>query len=115
MIIMEEEIKRGIRIFLFNLNDKLFLHDICEIIGENYISDIEVWHCMDCDFHYDTARYIETEDMENIMELYRTYDFSDKVTVITDNGIYGNLFNYMNTGVLTKREMIEALLYKTVK
>ena len=40
------------------------------------------------------------------------YDFSDKVSIISDTDQYGCLFNYVKTGILTKQEMVDALLYK---
>ena len=41
------------------------------------------------------------------------YDFSDKVDVIADSPQYASMLNYVKTGILSKEEMIEALLYKT--
>lgn len=49
------------------------------------------------------------EDAE-IMKLIYTYQFSDKVQLITRNVNYPTIFNYYETGILTEDELIEALL-----
>ena len=50
--------------------------------------------------------------MDEILNFYRMYDFSDKITVISDSDQFGSLINYVKTGILTKQEMVDALLYK---
>lgn len=51
----------------------------------------------------------ERPDME---DLYRLYDFSDKVQLLVDDGSFPGILNYVKTGVITEEEMIKAILYK---
>lgn len=53
---------------------------------------------------------ISKEDEQMIMALYRLYDFSDRFSVIDRNIHNGDLFNYVEKGVLTFDEAVEAML-----
>lgn len=55
---------------------------------------------------------LDKDDLKNIDKYYYLYEYSDDITVITDNPQYPNMFNYVKTGILTEEEMIQALLYK---
>lgn len=44
------------------------------------------------------------------IDLYHTYDFSDKVISLENSPCYGSLFNYVKTGIMTEEEMLDALL-----
>lgn len=55
--------------------------------------------------------YISSEKLRVILDLYYTYEFSDKIHLISDQeNKYANIFNFVKTGVLTKEEAFEALL-----
>ena len=47
---------------------------------------------------------------ENFVELYYTYEFSDRIRVIGENCQHGNLMNYVAHGLLTEQEMFESIL-----
>lgn len=55
---------------------------------------------------------LDKDDLKNIEKYYYLYEYSDDITVITDNPQYPNMINYVKTGILTEEEMIQALLYK---
>ena len=44
-----------------------------------------------------------------ILDLYRTYEFSDRVIFISNDSNYGTLYNYVRAGIITEREFIEAI------
>ena len=111
MRLLEKKIKNGSHVLLMNSDDADILKYICAAVKKRKLSNVEVWHCMqECKEIY--ARYISAEDMSEIMQMYRLYDFSDKVIALTDSVQYGTLLNYVSTGTLTKEEVAEALLYK---
>lgn len=47
---------------------------------------------------------------EDFVELYYTYEFSDRIRVIGENCQHGNLMNYVAHGLLTEQEMFESIL-----
>lgn len=54
---------------------------------------------------------ITEEEKEQIINLYFTYEFSDKFTFVSRNNInYGGLFHFIDTGILSKEEAFEALI-----
>lgn len=55
---------------------------------------------------------LDKDDLKNIEKYYYLYEYSDDITVITDNPQYPNMFNYVKTGILTEEEMLQALLYR---
>lgn len=48
----------------------------------------------------------------SVIDLYRTYDFSDKIVLIEEPACYGSLINYVKAGIMSEEEMMEALLKK---
>ncbi|MCR5789323.1 MAG: hypothetical protein K6G83_05475 [Lachnospiraceae bacterium] len=56
-------------------------------------------------------RRISPEQENVILNLYRMYEFTDNFHLLdADSRNYGNLLNYMESGVLTAEEVYEALL-----
>ena len=53
---------------------------------------------------------ISKEDMKDLLDLYRSYEFSDSVLVVEDMQICGSVWNYVSNGLLTFDEACEALL-----
>jgi hypothetical protein len=48
--------------------------------------------------------------MEIALDMYHAYEFSNRITFVSENSRYASMHNYVKTGVLTKQEMIDALL-----
>lgn len=48
---------------------------------------------------------------ERLMKLYLTYEFSDRFQMLAHDNNFGNIFNYVKTGVMTLEEVFEAILY----
>lgn len=72
------------------------------VLGEGDISCGEY-----CNFKYIR---ISGSERDSIAALYRTYEFSDRVLLISEDSRYGSLFNYVNTGLLTREELYQILL-----
>lgn len=107
---LEQKISEGKRIFLLNQYDEKLLGLLCKGIKEHDLWDAEVWHCMDDASGYYQAQRISRKEMDEVREMYFMYDFSDRVSVISDTSQYGSLFNYLENGVITIEDMMEALL-----
>ncbi len=67
----------------------------------------------DTEFSYtDSSNYIyrkigrdEAKEIEN---LYRMYEFSDRIIMLSESPQYGGLVNYVKTGVMTMEEVIRS-------
>ena len=53
---------------------------------------------------------ISRSDLTFILKIYRLYEFSDRITLLSQNPQYPSLLNYILTGVLTEEEFFESLL-----
>jgi|GEM_PF-6645109 len=64
-----------------------------------------------------TIDFFEFEDLilsdgdENFKKYYRLYEYTDDLTVLSDDTKYPGILNFVKTGILTKEEMIDALFY----
>lgn len=57
-------------------------------------------------------RQITEDESKQLCRLYSMYEFTDRFQVISDGTmLYGSLFQLVNTGLLSLREFVEALLY----
>ena len=55
-------------------------------------------------------RKISDDDSEFYYRLYHMYEFSDRFQVLSNEVCFGNLFNFVNLGLLSFDEMFRALL-----
>lgn len=53
-------------------------------------------------------RIISEQELEEILNLFRLYEFTDNLQVIGESQNFGGLLNYVKTGVLTEMEFFEA-------
>lgn len=53
---------------------------------------------------------ISGEQYRSIEKLYHTYEFSDRICLLTDGNQYGSLINYVLSGRLTEEQAFAALL-----
>lgn len=59
----------------------------------------------------DRICHISTDEVESIVTLYDTYEFSDRFLIWRpENMHYGNLMHYVKNGLLTEEECFRALL-----
>lgn|GEM_PF-5807874 len=56
---------------------------------------------------YDTGKQLHDE---KLISLYKTYEFSDEIILVNEYiTSYPSLYNYVNTGILTKQELEELI------
>ncbi len=104
---LEEKINSGTRVILFDCEDTELLYLISEKIKN---SKTEIWHSTDGALVNEYLTAIKRKEMDELLEMRSLYDFSDRVSVVSDSVRYGSLFNYVKTGILTKEEMAEAVI-----
>lgn len=109
---LENLIGDGKKVFVYGHNDMGILHLIYEGLKKKKTSNVEILQCIGESSNYEYSTYVTRKEMDEILEIYHMYDFSDKVSVVSEPDQYGNLFNYVKNGILTKQEMVDALLYK---
>ncbi len=57
------------------------------------------------------VKNVSNEESQNLCNLYFSYEFTDNFSMITDdNTSFPNIFNYVETGLLTLQEAWQALL-----
>lgn len=55
--------------------------------------------------------FVSTEEMQWILKLYRTYEFSGRLQIMQQTTEYcGNLTNYIKNGLLTEEEYFQLML-----
>lgn len=108
---LEERIKKGERLIMFDHEDVELLRLIMACLKNGSHYGIEIWTCSGEADIPDGVERILRKDMDEILETYHLYDFSDRIMVVSDCEQYGSLFNYVKAGILTKQEMADALLY----
>ncbi len=63
----------------------------------------------------DTAKkeykIITEQEYSSILQLYRMYEFTDKLRIVSHFLQFGSMLNYLSTGIITEEEYFEALLH----
>ena len=54
-------------------------------------------------------RTISEREMRVLLDIYRSYEVSDKLFLLSDSRNYGSTWNYVNCGMITEQEMFEAM------
>lgn len=104
-----ESVLKNQRIIVYNLNDGLLLQLV--LSRKTFDQDYVIWTNLNIVFDKSLVVVLNDEGMDIVMEYHYLYDFSDKVVFMTETSCYGDLFNYVASGILTKQEMVDALLY----
>lgn len=60
---------------------------------------------------YSQYKVIDARQFDAMVKMYHTYEFTDHIRIITHDKKYGSMLNYLETGLLTEDEYIEALLH----
>ena len=55
-------------------------------------------------------RHIAEKEAGDILEIYYLYEFSNRIVIVAQDQIFGSLVNYVDTGLLTREEMVAAVL-----
>lgn len=100
-------------IFAFCNNTKLFESSFAQSsILNNTKKRVWIYSCNKILYPEQISHVcISPEEEKILLEIYRTYEFSDRFHVVGSNAMYGSLFHYMDIGVLSAEEVIKALLY----
>ena len=54
-------------------------------------------------------RTISEREMRVLLHIYRSYESSDKLFLLSDSRNYGSAWNYVSNGMITEQEMFEAM------
>ena len=57
------------------------------------------------------VKKLDEKQMNELMEVYHMYEFTDKIHIVSENLQYPSMLNYVTTGMLTEEELYKALLY----
>lgn len=109
---LNTSITSGNKVIILDYDSLDIIRLLCEVLVSKNISNVEIWQSIEEKPNSELSKFVSRESVNKAIYIYRMYDFSDKVSVISDSDQYGNLFSYVKTGMLTKQEMVDALLYK---
>ena len=87
---LKMKINKNVHIFIFNHGDSI-LKIFCDTIIAND-SKVEIWCSKDCTVQNERIVNFSEEELNEVLDYYRLYDFSDKVTVITQSEQFGSLW-----------------------
>lgn len=57
-----------------------------------------------------TYRQITTEQETELIKTYHMYEFSDRFRVVSRDSRFGSIWNYVDAGILTEQEALEAIV-----
>lgn len=109
--ILDKKIDEGKKIILVDHSDAQLIDLLHKKILQLKKSSVEIWVCQNNEKYNDleNIRNISRLDMDELLRIYRLYAFSDNFVVIADTKIQGNLFNYVEHGILKKEELVDAI------
>lgn len=109
---LEKEINDGNKIILFCHNDRRLLETLCNNMRDKKLTNVTIWHSLYDIQEVPCQKTLSLEQIGEVLEVYRMYDFFDKITVISESEQHGSMLNYVRNGILTKKEMVDAILCK---
>ena len=65
----------------------------------------------DVDVDERVYKVIPEQEYNLILWLYRMYEFTDKLRIVSGFSQFGSMLNYLSTGIITQEEYFEALLH----
>lgn len=57
-----------------------------------------------------TYRQITADQQAELLKIYHMYEFSDRFRVVSRDDQFGSIWNYVDTGIMTEQEALEALV-----
>ena len=114
--ILENSLGEYDRIILV-INDRASGNDLLSrLLGSEAIKkSVKKIMIMSCENREEEGNYtyfqISRQEEKWLNELYRMYEFSDRFQILSYGGNYGNIFNYVETGLMTMEEVFEAVLH----
>ncbi len=110
---LNASINLGKIIIVFDLDSLDYLQLLLSRLVLQNITNVEIWQAIEEKSSSQISKYVSKEVVDNTIKIYRMYDFSDKIMVLSNSEQYGSLLNYVKNGILTMEEMVDALLYQT--
>lgn len=107
---LESVVNNGKKLVVYYHDNLEILSLLCAGLEAGKMNNAEILQCTEECSNYECSTYVTRREIDEFLELYHMYDFSDRVLVISDYDQYGSLFNYVKNGILTKQEMVDALL-----
>ena len=108
--VIKKSIDAGEKILLWDYCDADLLKRFLAIVKESEGNSIEVWHSNEELSSNNTSRFFLKEDLNVAVNLYRLYEFSDKVALVSDSSNFGLLFNVLKAGLISEDELFKAFL-----
>ena len=90
------------------LLDKLCKSSVLEKTTKNLVIISCFDHIIESKNHFFLT--LPQKDIERLLELYRSYEVSNKIVLLSSCRNYGSIWNYVNSGLLSTKEAFEALL-----
>lgn len=56
-------------------------------------------------------RQITAEQQAELLKTYHMYEFSDRFRVVSRDSRFGSIWNYVDAGILTEQEALEAIVH----
>ena len=54
---------------------------------------------------------LKPKEYDSLLDVYNMYEFSDRITVVSERSQYPSLVNYLSIGLLSEEEFFQALLH----
>ena len=108
---VERCLRQGKRIILFEHGDESLITMLVKKLTLKGENNTEIWYRGNNDPNGSCLVKLSNEDFEEVLKLYRLYDFSDKVSLVAESSQYGTMFNYVRNEILSIEEMVDAILF----
>lgn len=108
---LEEELKNNDKVIIYYLENEEFLEKIVKKL-ENKQSNIRIWSVLRIKKINRNIRIISYKEAEEILRLFYLYEFTNRLIMFTESSGYPNIMNYVEQGIMTEEQVIDALFYK---
>jgi len=110
---LEQDLKKFHKVLLFLPDcDASFVRNFC--IADSFMKAENIRIYMPEAFYdseKENVRLISRLEIEEILNMYHMYEFSNRLQIIGKSEQYGGLLNYFKTGILTEDEVFKAILF----
>lgn len=109
---LNEILRSGKNVLVYNLDEMDYLEILIKGIKESH-RNILIWSGnVAVGLEKEIDRILSVDEMFELLLLYRMYEFTDKIIIVSDVSYCPGMLNYVRQGLLSKEEMAEALLFK---
>ena len=107
---LETELEKKKKIFLIDQAYIGLAKKIEVALIEKDIQNIQLWTYEKIEGKY--VKTIPKEEFDEVVSLYKLYEFSDRIIYLSDDKINPSLENFVINELLDETLLVEALLYK---